>query len=174
MTQWKQIEGFEKYLVSDNGTVVNKRTGRTLKPKITYDGYCEVRLYVTNTIEGSKFIRIHRLVANAFVPNPNNLETIDHINGIKTDNRAENLRWLNRSDNLKRFWEEQITEEQRARYEAQKKPIKCLENGIVYESVTQAGKALGINRTSIVGNLSGRRQYIHGLHFVYVKENSKC
>ncbi len=146
--KWKQIEGYENYSISDTGLVMNTKSGRLLKPKNTYDGYCEVRIYKDKN--NSKYVRVHRLVALAFVPNPDDLETIVHINGNKKDNRVENLRWL-------------------SRYAAQKKPIKCLENGVVYESITQAGEELGLKRTSIQGVLSGKRQSLHGFHFEYYK-----
>lgn len=171
--RWKQIEGYEKYLISDNGTVVNKRTGRKLKFKNTYDGYYEVRLYATKDIESSKFIRVHRLVAQAFIPNPDGLETVDHINGNKKDNRVENLRWLSSRDNLKRFWEEQATEEQKEQL-AHRKPIKCLENGVVYESITQAAEELGLNRASLVIALARKTNKLRGYHFELVKEKAVC
>ena len=172
--RWKQIEGYDKYSVSNTGLVMNTRTGRLLKLKNTYDGYYEVRLYAAKDIESSKFIRVHRLVAKTFIPNPDGLETVDHINGNKKDNRVENLRWCSKSDNTKRFWKEQITREQKARYEAQKKPIKCLENGVVYESISQAAERLGLNRASLAGAMSKKRNSLLGYHFELVKEKSVC
>ena len=170
---WKQIEGYEKYSVSDTGLVKNTRTGKLLKLKNTYDGYCEVRLYAAKDIESSKCIRVHRLVAKTFIPNPNKLDSVDHINGIKTDNRVENLRWLSSRDNLKRFWEEQATEKQKEQL-AHRKPIKCLENGVVYESITQAAEELGLKRTSLVMALTRKTNKLRGYHFELVKEKAVC
>lgn len=168
--RWKQIEGFENYSVSDTGLVMNTKRGKLLKPKNTYDGYCEVRLY-SKTCD--KCIRVHRLVALAFIPNPDGLGTVDHINGNKKDNRVENLRWLSRIDNQTRFWREQATEEQKNRL-ANRKPIKCLENGVVYKSISQASEQLGLNRASLVGALSKKRNSLLGYHFELVKEKSVC
>lgn len=169
--EWKQIEGYENYFVSNTGLVINTKSGRLLKPKNTYDGYCEIRLYKDK--DNSKCVRVHRLVALAFVPNPDDLETIDHINGNKKDNRAENLRWLSRYDNLKRFWDEQATEEQKTRL-ANRKPVKCLENGVVYDSIKQAAEELGLNRASLVAALTKKTNKLHGYHFELVKEKALC
>lgn len=95
---WKQIEGKPNYEVSDDGQVRNKKTGRILKPSTRKDGYCQVML-------GRKTVPlyIHRLVAIAFIPNPENLPQVDHIDGVKSNNMVSNLRWSNASLNALAF-----------------------------------------------------------------------
>lgn len=91
---WKTIERKPNYEVNKVGQIRNKKTGRILKNSIRKDGYCQVML-------GRKTIPeyIHRLVAEVFIPNPKNLPQVDHINGIKSDNRVENLRWVDATEN---------------------------------------------------------------------------
>ena len=91
--EWRKIAELDGYSVSNLGNVRNDKTGRILK---TYDnghGYQKVE------IKNKKWY-IHRLVGQAFIPNPMNLETINHKNENKRDNRVENLEWLSRVDNL--------------------------------------------------------------------------
>lgn len=100
---WKPIKGFEeKYYISNKGNVLAKNYGRSgksklLKTTLSTTGYLKVELY---TGSKRKSYRLHRLIAEAFIPNPQNKQFIDHINTIKTDNRIENLRWVTRSENM--------------------------------------------------------------------------
>lgn len=97
----KQIEGFNgNYFVSNIGNVYSKANGE-FELKNTFDshGYRRVKLWCNGK---SKNFLIHRLVAQYFIKNPNNLETVDHINGDKKDNRKENLRWMTHEYNSAR------------------------------------------------------------------------
>lgn len=94
----KEIKGFENYGISIDGTVTNIVTGKQLKHDKTTKGYAFVTLYKDKK-RYTKYI--HRLLAEAFIPNPNNLPEIDHINAIRDDNSIDNLRWVSRKDNIK-------------------------------------------------------------------------
>ena len=83
----KNIEGFENYLISDDGKVYNNKTNKELKQCISTSGYYYVQL-VKNKKKNMKYI--HRLVAQAFIKRKK--EQVDHINGNKLDNHVSNLR----------------------------------------------------------------------------------
>lgn len=98
MEKWKDIKGFEgKYQVSDKGRVKSlnyNKTGKVRIMKLTpeKDGYLVI------TLSGKQY-KVHRLVAEAFISNPEGKPSIDHINTIKDDNRVENLRWVTNWEN---------------------------------------------------------------------------
>ena len=90
---WGQVKGFnDRYEVSNKGVVRNKETLKVLKPQINRYGYLQVNLYYGGH-KTRKMITVHKLVATAFIPNPNNYPCINHKNEDKTDNMVENLEW---------------------------------------------------------------------------------
>ncbi len=93
---YKKIEGFENYSVSDHGNVRNDKRGTILKGKVNRGGYVSVDLK-RNTLSNYKCI--HRLVTQAFLPNPDNKPQVDHIDNNKDNNRLLNLRWATNSQN---------------------------------------------------------------------------
>ncbi len=96
MQEFKIIKNFENYSISNFGNVRNDKTGRIMK-KSNKDGYKVIGL--TDVYGIYKHKRIHRLIAEAFIPNPDNKPFIDHINNQKDDNRIDNLRWCTPSEN---------------------------------------------------------------------------
>ena len=96
MEEFKKIEEYDNYEISNFGNVRNTKTGKFLKPRKILDGYLQIGLYKMGI---TKFFLIHRLVGFAFIPNPENLREIDHIDQDKTNNSITNLRWVSRSNN---------------------------------------------------------------------------
>ena len=100
MEIWKEIAGYEGlYWVSNLGRVKSLKHGKEkiLKPWKNTRGYLLVDLYKDGH---TKHLLVHRLVAEAFIPNQNNLETVNHKDEVKTNNVASNLEWMSREDNV--------------------------------------------------------------------------
>lgn len=101
---WKPIDEQGKYYISSLGRVKSYlgKEARILKPFKNKKGYYRVDIY----LDKRRTLLLHKLVASAFVYNdsPETKDTIDHINGNKTDNTANNLRWLSRGDNVRAYY----------------------------------------------------------------------
>lgn len=95
--EWKSVSGMyaDYYAVSSLGRVMNLRTNKILAHGLSR-GYPKVNLSVKSV---KTMFEIHRLVAIAFIDNPLSLRYVNHKNGIKTDNRIENLEWVTQSEN---------------------------------------------------------------------------
>ncbi len=93
---YKVIEGFENYSVSNLGNVKNNKTGHIMKPYLDSGGYYQVCFSQQCKVTT---IRIHRLVALAFIEHVENKKNVDHINNDKLNNCVNNLRWVNQKEN---------------------------------------------------------------------------
>lgn len=156
---WKEIKGYEgKYFVSNLGNVANA-DGNPVRKELSQKGYERVQLYNGKGTRTNK--KVHRLVAEAFIPNPHNLPQINHIDENKRNNRVSNLCWVdNRTNNLLRS----------VRGSAKTPVVAYTKNGkkmASFESVTAASKITGIDRFGIVAACMGNQKTAGGYKWRY-------
>lgn len=84
----------DDYDITENGEIINKHTGRIVKPQPNGKGYLRISI-------GKKLMFVHRLVAEKYIPNPDNLPQVNHKDGNKTNNCVDNLEWVSNSVNRK-------------------------------------------------------------------------
>jgi len=137
--QWKAIaECNGEYYISDHGRVKSYKLGRERILKQGYDSYKYpiVGIYKNGK---SKTTCIHKLVAMAFISNPNNKPQVNHIDGNKLNNHKDNLEWVTSSENLQHAWDTGLFESKRlAIIKAQSKPVVDIENDKKYDSLKLA------------------------------------
>jgi len=95
--EWKSIENYPNYEISNCGMVLSHYTGNILKSRCNRGGYEYIYLCKNRKVKSGS---IHRLVALAFIPNPENKREVDHKDRDKTNNHVSNLRWSTRSENM--------------------------------------------------------------------------
>lgn len=163
MEEWKDIKGYEGlYMISNKG-----RIAKILHPKINKDGYCEQGL-VKDKIKKGK--RIHRLVAEAFIDNPDNLPEVNHKDEDKVNNSVENLEWCTHKYNTNHGTRiERMRMSQRNREDCSKQ-VMCIETGIVYPSINEASRKTGANRQTIADVCNGKLKTAKGYHWKFIKK----
>lgn len=158
---WKDIPGYSGlYQVSNLGRIMSfknqyGRGPRLMNGEITKSGYIQVCL-------NKKRYKVHRLVAMAFVPNPDGLPQINHKNEIKTDNRVKNLEWCTGKYNVNYGTAIERRSKKRG------KSVMCIETGSIFESCKAAGRELNLDFSHIAKCCRGILPKHKGFHFKFV------
>ena len=160
MEQWKRIvmDGVEyPYDVCNRDNKVRSvRTGQLVSVNDDGRGYLKVKLHKNGE---QRNFSIHRLVATAFIPNPDNLPEVDHIDRNRYNNNVENLRWVSKQQNI----------ENRDSAECGRKlRVKCVETGVIYESLSEACRILGLHESNLSKCVNGIYKTCGGFHWEMV------
>jgi len=180
---WKDVVGYEgRYKVSNLGNVksviFSARGKENLLSLLKGKDYLLVRLYKDG--KGS-MQRVHRLVAEAFIENPNGYPVVNHKNWDKHDNRAENLEWCTYSYNnwylpiKSGSYKTPVKKPKERPWKDFAKPKRtvCVETGEAFDSISLAAKFAHVEQSNISRALTGRQRTSGGYHWKYADEESK-
>jgi hypothetical protein len=187
---WKDIKGYEGYYaVSNFGRVKSLRSNKIMNATINSRGYPQVNLKVNGN---RKCMRVHTLVAETFIPNPENKPQIDHIDTDPTNNHVSNLKWVTMKENMNNsitlertrkrldimhktinIGNKSNTENRGIKSKLHKK-VKCIETGKIYYGTREAAEALGAFYQGANCRISevcrGISPSYKGFHFEYVED----
>lgn len=152
----RDTPGYEGlYAATSCGKVWSYRAKKFLKPFDDGHGYLCVNLFKDGK---RKHYKIHRLVAETYLPNPNNLPQVNHIDENKSNNALLNLEWCTAAYNIN--------------YSKAKKVI-CLETNEIFDSITEAAKAVNISKSHITECCKGKLKSAAGYHWAYYYEDEE-
>lgn len=163
---WKELDDLPNYEISNMGRLRNKNTLRILKTRVSKLGY----EHITITYGGEKYFRaIHRLVAKAFLINPDNKPEVNHIDENKLNNHVSNLEWMTKSENINHG-----TRNERVAKSVSKTlsipiiaiSIKTGKSQEFYGS-RECARQLGLHHGNITLVLNGKRNHTGGYTFKY-------
>lgn len=182
MEVWKDIEDFPNYQVSDQGRVRNKNTECVLKPRLSEWGYEQVSLY----LHKHHWRYIHKLVAEAFIANPENKPMVNHKDGNKSNNVVTNLEWCTHgennkhayntglkqvSENVRKHARKMATSEKTRQAAFDRHPnIKIVETGEIFESNVAVAKRLNCNVQSVWATLHKKQHTCQGYRLEYIEK----
>lgn len=173
---WKDIKGYDGlYMVSSLGRILSVKSNLVLSLNTKKNGYVQTCLSkngITSTF------RVHRLVAIAFHDNPSNLSIVNHKNGVKNDNNAENLEWASDSENSvhayknnlrvsPKFWSDKVGSDHNRSVKIEM--INPDGSKTIFGSMHEAHRKTGVQSANIFKCCKGERKTAGGLKWRYVK-----
>lgn len=184
METWKAIEGHAGYSVSNYGRVraeprlVKRKTGGFMrykgcirKPSVNRKGYYAINLSNSSKDGYKTSLLIHRLVAQTFIPNPDNKPQVNHKDGVKTNNHADNLEWCTNDENH----EHKLSNKLCPPTHTPKRVAQVTKDGEVvnvFDSIYAAAKSVNSDQYMVSRVVNGLRPYHKGYAWCYVTEGA--
>ena len=163
---WKPIKNFEnRYRVSNFGRIYSVKRNTIMKPSML-NGYWRVTLHDGSKTNG---YYVHRIVAEAFIPNPQNKPLVNHIDEDRANNLVSNLEWATFSENVN-YGSRNAKVSEAFSKNGISRPVMCVETGIVYNSGKHAKRETGIDDGSINHACSDRCQTAGGFHWKFCEQ----
>ena len=159
---------FDGYAVTNDGKVYSKKTNKFINPSIGSKGYFQVCL----TVDGKKrTVKVHRIVAETFIPNPEGKPQVNHIDGNKRNNCVENLEWCTNSENQIHSY--RVIGNENHGGDGWKTPVICVEMNKTYCSARAAARDTGVCVSNIIRACQKKRKTAGGFHWNYVNGGRK-
>ena len=162
----KRLERTELYIRSDTGKEVTRRVASQIVKVQEDDEYYEVNLLNRDKCE---WRRVHRIVAEAFIPNPDSLPQVNHINGDKHDNRVENLEWCTQEYNIHHAIDTGLRRYQKGIDRSAKK-VRCIDTGEVFNTIKKASEHFNVSINYLSDRIHDKKP-CHGLTFELIQKD---
>lgn len=162
MEIWKEICGFENYMVSNRGRIFSKKNNRIIKPTPDQKGYLRISFYENGKGNTQK---VHRLVAAAFIQNEMNYPQVNHIDEDKKNNCVDNLEWCDNSYNRYYGTAAERTAKANLNCETTSRPVRCVDTGEIFPSIREAKRRTGAD--NIFYCCAGKRNTSNGYRWEY-------
>lgn len=151
--EWRIIEEFPNYQINENGDIKSFRNNKVITNKLNHGGYHYVGLWY----EGKLHSRlVHRLVAQTFIPNPDNKPQVNHVDSNKINNHVSNLEWCTQKENMKHRTEHEVNTKRVRQYD--------LEGNFIeeFKSLTIAASFIGSSKGTLSNACLGRKKTCKG------------
>lgn len=172
MSIWRDVVDNPNYEVSDTGRIRRKGSDNNKVTRISKDGYETVHLYLDGICQNK---RVSRVVAQAFIDNPENKPEVNHKDGNKLNNHVSNLEWNTKKENVRHAWDNGLVTPSRGMLGKSNpnagrkgKPFRIVETGEVFNTLCECEKAINGNNRHISECLNGKQTTHKGYHFEYI------
>lgn len=162
--EWKEISEYPDIKISNTGKIYSKYSKRLQKITLNNEGYYVVN--VRSLTRGRNSHLLHRIIAQAFIPNSNNLNCVNHIDGDKKNNKISNLEWVTKADNNRHAYKTGLANTEKAVIAKNIKTGEIIE----FKSAREITRQLGIDYRQVSDTCYGKQHTCHGYEFDFKED----